>query len=155
MFVEGRMADGFRCSRCREFKAQSEFSMRGSSGGRPDTYCRPCRSAYGKEHYAANRERYIEQTRVRNQKRFRDRVSFLVEYFKTHPCADCGETDPVVLDFDHLRDKEFEIASAIHYRAWSKVLEEIEKCEVVCSNCHRRRTARRRGSLRLLLSDLK
>jgi 5-methylcytosine-specific restriction endonuclease McrA len=128
--------------------------MRGSSGGRPDTYCRPCRSEYGKEHYAANRERYIDQTRVRNRKRLHERVAFLVDYFKSHPCTDCGESDPVVLDFDHLRDKEFDVAYGIHYRAWAKVLAEIEKCEVVCSNCHRRRTARRRGSIRLLLSGL-
>jgi 5-methylcytosine-specific restriction endonuclease McrA len=143
----------FRCSRCREVKPASEFSMRGSSGGRPDTYCRPCRSEYGKEHYAANRQRYIEQTRVRNQKRFRERVSFLLEYSRSHPCTDCGESDPVVLDFDHLRDKAFHIAYGIHYRAWDQVLAEIEKCEVVCSNCHRRRTARRRGTIRLLLSE--
>src|SRR4051794_36986150 len=67
--------------------------------------------------------------------------------------TDCGETDPVVLEFDHLRDKEFDIASGIHYHAWSKVLAEIAKCEVVCANCHRRRTARRRGALRLILSE--
>jgi 5-methylcytosine-specific restriction endonuclease McrA len=133
-------------------KPASEFTIRGSSGGRPDTYCRPCRAEYGKEHYAKHRRRYIEQTRVRNQKRFRERVIFLLDYFKSHPCTDCGESDPVVLEFDHLRDKEFEIASGIHYRAWRKVLAEIEKCEVVCSNCHRRRTARRRGTVRLLLS---
>jgi hypothetical protein len=127
--------------------------MRGSSGGRPDTYCRPCRSEYGKEHYAANRERYIEQTRVRNQERFRKRVEFLVDYFKSHPCTDCGERDPVVLDFDHLRDKEFDISYGLHYKAWEEVLAEIGKCEVVCSNCHRRRTARRRRTIRLLLTQ--
>jgi hypothetical protein len=127
--------------------------MRGSSGGRPDTYCRPCRSAYGKEHYAANRQRYIEQTRVRNQQRFRQRVVFLLGYFETHPCVDCGESDPVVLEFDHLRDKKFDIASGIHYRPWALILEEIAKCQVVCANCHRRRTAKRRGALRLILSE--
>lgn len=127
--------------------------MRGSSGGRPDTYCRPCRSAYGKEHYAANKQRYIEQTRVRNKKRFHKRVLFLLDYFKSHPCVDCGESDPVVLEFDHLRDKKFGVASAIHYRTWKLVLDEIDKCEVVCANCHRRRTARRRGALRLILSE--
>jgi hypothetical protein len=139
------------CSRCKESKHVDEFTPKGSKGGR-DSYCRPCRRAYGQEHYELHRERYIAQTRVRNDKYFRERVLFLLEYFKTHPCTDCGETDPVVLDFDHLRDKKFDIASGIHYRAWDKVLAEIAKCEVVCSNCHRRRTASRRGTLRLILS---
>ena len=45
---------------------------------------------YGKEHYAANRTRYIEQTRVRNQKRLKERIGFLIDYFKAHHCADGG-----------------------------------------------------------------
>src|SRR5436190_9938207 len=94
LFVQGRTRT-YRCSRCRELKPASEFTMRGSSGGRPDTYCRPCRAAYGKEHYAKHRQRYIEQTRVRNKKRFRERVMFLLDYFTSHPCTDCGESDPV------------------------------------------------------------
>ena len=71
------------------------------------------------------------------------------------PNALPGASGLVVLDFDHLRDKEFNVAYGLHYRAWSKVLAEMEmeKCEVVCSNCHRRRTARRLGTVRLLLSD--
>jgi hypothetical protein len=70
-----------------------------------------------------------------------------------HPCADCGETDPVVLEFDHLGDKRFTIGVAIRDRNWQSVLEEMAKCEVVCANCHRRRTATRRGSLRVLLTS--
>jgi 5-methylcytosine-specific restriction endonuclease McrA len=133
-------------------KPIDDFSPKGSRGGR-DSYCRPCRRAYGQDHYAANGQRYIDQTRLRNDRYFRERVLFLLEYFKSHPCSDCGETDPVVLEFDHLRDKEFDIASGIHYRAWERVLAEIAKCELVCANCHRRRTARRRGALRLVLSE--
>jgi hypothetical protein len=154
MFVQEIDDRTFRCSRCRQVKPASDFSMRGSSGGRPDTYCRPCRSEYGKQHYALNRARYIEQTRVRNQRRYQERTAFLIDYFEMHPCTDCGECDPVVLEFDHLRDKEFDIASGIHYRSWSKVLAEIEKCEVVCANCHRRRAATRLGTVRLMLSKL-
>ena len=82
-----------------------------------------------------------------------ERTQFLLEYFKTHPCLDCGERDPVVLEFDHLRDKLFDISAALIQRRWSAVLAEIAKCEVVCANCHRRRTARRRGALRAVFSE--
>jgi hypothetical protein len=141
-----------KCYRCGELKPTGEFAWRRKKVGQRDTFCRPCRSAYGREHYLANRERYIEQARVQKQALQLERTIFLIEYFKTHPCVDCGERDPVVLEFDHLRDKSFAVAQSLSRRSWRRILEEIEKCEVVCANCHRRRTARRRGSLRAVLT---
>lgn len=82
-----------------------------------------------------------------------ERTPYLIDFFATHPCADCGENDPVILEFDHLGNKSFDIGQALPYRNWQSILDEIAKCEVVCANCHRRRTARRRGSLRALLTD--
>ncbi len=115
--------------------------------------CRPCRSAYGKEHYAAHRQRYIDRAGVLKQRLARERGAYLIEFFALHPCVDCGERDPVVLEFDHLQDKSFNIGSAIRDRNWQSILDEIAKCEVVCSNCHRRRTARRGSFTRSLLVD--
>ena len=111
------------------------------------------RSAYGKQHYLANRQRYIDQARAQKQRLALERTRYLIEFFVTHPCADCGEQDPVVLEFDHLRDKSFAIGPALSRRNWQSILDEMEKCEVVCANCHRRRTARRRGALRMLLTQ--
>jgi hypothetical protein len=71
------------------------------------------------------------------------RARYLVEFFRTRPCIDCGESDPVVLEFDHVGDKRFDISKGLRDRNWQSVLDEIAKCEVVCANCHRRRTARR------------
>ena len=141
-----------RCSRCRELKPLSAFTLRGSSRGRPDTYCRPCRSEYGKEHYAANRADYITKARRRKHDELLRRFEFLVEYFASHPCVDCGERDHVVLEFDHLCDKAFNVSYGIQNMGWSAVLAEIEKCVVVCANCHRRRTAAQRGHRRLLFT---
>ena len=74
-------------------------------------------------------------------------------YFRDHPCVDCGETDPIVLEFDHLRDKKFGISTGIRNRNWADVLDEIAKCEVVCANCHRRRTVRRGGFIRAAVAQ--
>lgn len=61
-------------------------------------------------------------------------------------CADCGyNTHPAALDFDHLPGTQKSVGvSRLSGFPWEKVEEEIAKCEVVCSNCHRIRTAERR-----------
>jgi hypothetical protein len=97
-----------------------------------DSLCRFCRAAYKQRHYAANRQRYIDQARERKQALALARTIYLVAFFREHACV---------------------IEAALPYRNWQSILDEIEKCEVVCANCHRRRTARRRGSLRFQLAD--
>jgi hypothetical protein len=82
-----------------------------------------------------------------------ERIEFIVAYLREHPCADCGEADPLVLEFDHLRDKKFSIASVWRDHKWETVLDEMAKCEVVCANCHRRRTARRGGFIRAAVAQ--
>ncbi len=75
----------------------------------------------------------------------RDRAHKLRVYKALRGCADCGEHDPIVLEFDHVRgEKLLTIADARSSRSWASIMEEIEKCEVVCANCHRRREAIRR-----------
>jgi hypothetical protein len=142
-----------KCYRCRALKPETDFSWRRKAKGQRDSFCRPCRSAYGKEHYAQNRQRYIDQAGRVKRRLMRERTLYLIEYFKTHPCTDCGELDPIVLEFDHLGDKEFAIGPELSRRNWPSILAEMEKCEVVCANCHRRRTARRRGALRAILTQ--
>jgi hypothetical protein len=97
--------------------------------------------------------RYIEQARIQKERLLLTRTQYLLEYFRGHPCLDCGEHDPVVLEFDHLRDKLFSIGQELSRRSWPSILAEIEKCQVVCANCHRRRTARRRGTMRAVLTQ--
>jgi hypothetical protein len=76
-------------------------------------------------------------------------------YLLEHPCVDCGEPDPLVLDFDH-RDpskKHRGVAQMMSgTTSWAKIQEEIQKCDVRCANCHRRRTAEQYGYKALLLA---
>ena len=152
MFVMRDGSDDQQCYRCGALKPAKEFAWRRKARNQRDSFCRPCRAAYHREHYLANKQRYVDQARAQKRRLALERTKFLIDFFKTHVCVDCGEGDPVVLEFDHLRDKSFDIAQALPYRSWQSILAEIAKCEVVCANCHRRRTARRRGSLRAVLS---
>ena len=142
-----------RCGRCEEEKPDEDFAWRRIAKGQKDNYCRPCRAAYKKEHYASNRQKYIDAAEQRRRVLLAERMTFIVKYLRDHPCADCGEEDPVVLEFDHLRDKKFAISSGVRGRAWQSVLDEMAKCEVVCANCHRRRTAQRGGFARAVVAQ--
>ena len=141
------------CGRCHQEKPVADFAWRRKARGQLDNYCRPCRAAYKQEHYAANRERYIAQAVARKRALITERIEFLVAFLREHPCVDCGETDPVVLEFDHLKDKEFGVGQGLRDRNWQSVLDEMAKCEVVCANCHRRRTARRGGFARAAVAQ--
>lgn len=65
------------------------------------------------------------------------------------PCMDCGQRFPAVaMDFDHRPgvDKLSEVASLVGFLTvtWSRIQAEINKCDLVCSNCHRLRTFTRK-----------
>ena len=141
-----------RCGRCSALKPLEAFAWRRKSRNQRDNYCRPCRADYKQEHYAANRQRYIATALRRKRALAAERAAFLIEYFRAHPCADCGETDPVVLEFDHRGDKAFTIGAALRDRRWDDILDEIAKCDVVCANCHRRRIATQRGFVRAAIA---
>lgn len=140
------------CGRCGRQKPLADFAWRRIKRGQRDNYCRPCRAAYKREHYARNRQRYIECANRRTKRLVAERTGYLVAFLREHPCVDCGESDLIVLEFDHLRDKSFPIAQGIRDRPWRDVLLEIEKCDVVCANCHRRRTNRRGGFIRAVVA---
>ena len=143
-----------RCARCKIEKPLAEYTKHPLRDGRikTDSYCPACRADYGREHYVKNRQRYIDKAAQRTRQLVIERMTYVVEHLSQHPCADCGEDDVLVLEFDHLRDKSFSIPWGIRNRPWALVLAEIEKCEVVCANCHRRRTIRRAGFARAAIA---
>lgn len=62
------------------------------------------------------------------------------------PCADCGgQFHPCAMDYDHVKGAKLMSVSSLVARGqpWSLIQEEIDKCELVCSNCHRVRTWKR------------
>lgn len=95
-------------------------------------------SYYSEVYYPRNRAKMIART----LKRIRANKAIMDER-KSVPCADCGQRyPPHVMDFDHLRDKVNDV-SKMHSWSTGTLLREIDKCEVVCSNCHRKRTHER------------
>jgi len=90
--------------------------------------------------YKNDQDRRDAQYRHRQRNRIK-----LWEYLETHPCVECGETHPATLDFDHIDPsiKSFDIGRAVagSHRGWDSIYKEIQKCQVMCANCHRKKTA--------------
>jgi len=131
MFVPSKPPSRRRCGRCGQLKAPSEFAWRRKGKGQLDNYRRQCRADYKREHYASNRERYIAAASRRKRAAVAERTRFLLELFSQQPCSDCGERDPLVLEFDHVDHKRFEISQGLRDRNWEDVIAEIAKCDVV------------------------
>jgi hypothetical protein len=75
--------------------------------------------------------------------KMRNRRREIIREAKNKPCKDCGGSfPPYVMDFDHTRGiKRFDISQAIGSgKSDAKILKEIKKCDVICSNCHRIRS---------------
>lgn len=136
--------DKKQCSICKIEKSLENFSKKSKT--RLNSRCKECMRAYCREHYNNNKQSYIEKALYHNKRYKKNNQQFVWDYLKEHPCIDCGETDSIVLDFDHLRDKEYNVSSMIN-RAGSikKIQLEIDKCEVRCANCHRRKTSKELG----------
>jgi hypothetical protein len=144
---------------CGQSKPLSAFSFKNLALGRRHSVCRECYKAWNRAHYERNRARYIASAR-RNGVVYRaETLRRLVDYLRRNPCVDCGERDLLVLEFDH-RDpatKRMPISSMLEGYGWPQIEAEIDKCDVRCANCHRRRTAHQFGwrklALRLLAND--
>ena len=138
-----------QCVTCGEFKEEEAFNWRYKALGQRHKICRDCQSQHAKNWYDSHREQHIENTR-KNRDRVREETrDWVWEYLKTHPCEVCGESDPVVLEFDHLggKDKEVSLMVSQGY-SLDAIKREIEKCHVLCANCHRRKTSDERGWFR-------
>lgn len=77
-------------------------------------------------------------------------MRILVEHLAANPCVDCRMSDVRVLELDHVVERHEYVSVLIQRGVHPDVLNaEMGRCEVVCANCHRRRTARRAGWKRL------
>jgi hypothetical protein len=134
-----------RCSKCKQTKPIEAFNYKYKEKGIRQSHCKQCASRLIRAHYLAHKEYYIKKAHVRNV-RVRTAIrNYVWGFLKDHPCDDCGEADPIVLEFDHISEKQDDIGNMVKYGTLERVKREITHCQVRCANCHRRITARRQG----------
>jgi hypothetical protein len=135
------------CHACSTEKLRSEFSKNCVTKDGLQTQCSVCKAAYTKQWYQRNKTKSNAANAKTRMKRYRRRHNEVWDYLLKHPCVDCGESNPVVLDFDHVRGEKIASVSVLiqQNRSDKVVWDEIAKCDVRCANCHRIRTAVQQG----------
>jgi hypothetical protein len=140
------------CNRCGQDLPIDLFAFKNKAKGVRQNRCRPCVKAYSREHYQANRQDYIDRAKVSNAE-LRGRKRALVQELRSRPCMDCGGSFPTCcMQFDHRKGRSITgrnspetIANVTKSTTSLAALQaELEKCDVVCANCHAIRTHARR-----------
>jgi hypothetical protein len=125
-----------KCNKCKSDKLDVDFNFN-KTKGRLEYHCKSCHSNYLKDHYRRNKVYYVEKA----TKRTNEIREWFQEYKTTLKCSKCGESHVACLDFHHVdpKSKDIEICLCIA-RGWTKerIMNEIAKCIVLCSNCHRK-----------------
>jgi acetylornithine/succinyldiaminopimelate/putrescine aminotransferase len=95
--------------------------------------------SYGRDYYKRNRQHLLAKQAEKNKRLREKQRQWLIDYKKGLACVRCGENHPATLQFHHrnYEEKEFEIALYTTLGiSKARLLAEIEKCDVICANCH-------------------
>lgn len=139
------------CGNCKEDKADAEFSFKNKAIGKRATTCKVCHRKHSATYYAKNKAECVKESLRRNKIVLDSNRKNVLLYLEGKCCVDCGESDPVVLEFDHVdpKTKAGNISNMLrNCHSFETIFNEIKKCEIRCANCHRRRTAKQFGHFR-------
>lgn len=140
-----------KCSKCLRVLDETMFNWKVKNVKR-SYHCKECSRKYIQSHYKNNLKYYISKALKRNRFVKERAYSYLGPYLLNHPCVDCGEVDILVLEFDH-RDRKVKEGAISHIiqkgATLEKLINEVQKCDIRCSNCHRRKTEKENNSWKL------
>jgi hypothetical protein len=128
------------CTKCNQSKSEDQFRVANKTTRRISAYCMECQRKVSKVHYAANRESHKSRVITnRNQRARRNRELYIALKGELR-CSRCPENHIAVLDFHHTdpKDKDRAVSNMMYDWSFEAILKEMNKCEVLCSNCHRK-----------------
>lgn len=132
------------CPKCGIKKTIDYFTKSKSRKDGFGSFCLECGRKYGRLHYKNNKAEYIKRISS-NKERVRD---LYITLKKSYVCSKCGDNRWYVLDFHHEGNKESDIAHmASEGYSIDSIKKEIEKCIVLCSNCHRELHYKQNGGI--------
>lgn len=124
------------CTKCNKEKEDINFSFKNKLKGTLQSQCKSCVKERDKNSYSTNeRKLSIRKAAKNSQKKLREHIDNIR---KNGSCSNCKEDRWYVLDFHHTRDKIYSIANSLkRCISINKLQEELDKCILLCSNCHR------------------
>ena len=144
------------CPTCSTLKRAADFHLDKARRDGLGSQCKECKRVVQREWYVRNKTRHVANVARRRRAAETEMIKRILEYLNSNPCVDCGETHPVLLEFDHVRGEKVNSVCDLIRRGsgWAKIEFEISKCEVRCCRCHRLKTAKQFGYRKLLLSSV-
>lgn len=127
-----------RCSQCKLNLDLSKFFVNSLSPDGFRSECKVCRSRYLKEYQS--RSDVKRRRKISLAKYVEKKNKIILERLKSG-CIDCGEKNIVVLEFDHQFGKINNISNLRKHGKISDLIIELQKCNIRCANCHKRKTA--------------
>lgn len=129
------------CFKCKVEKELNDFHKKKKN--KTQSYCKQCRKQMDQSFWNEKTPEERQEKMKRGKFLQEEKRKYLCNFLSKNPCIDCGESDPIVLEFDHQRDKKFDISYGCSRNfSLDKLKLEIEKCQIRCANCHRRKTAK-------------
>lgn len=128
------------CTGCDTTKPTTEFNKNSKRADGLQPFCRVCTKQQSKDYYQRNKSKVVQAVVRRNKEYVKQRVENYQQFKQQLCCLHCGEADPICLDFHHTdpSQKDGIVSHMMASKPWDVVLQEIEKCLVLCSNCHRK-----------------
>ena len=140
------------CSLCSRIKRYDSYYFRDKLEGKLHNQCKDChkkqRKKTWRDYYYKHGSEYRARAVKRNVLARTRHRQLMLTYLSDKNCVRCGVDDIRVLDFDHIDPftKSFNIARALNDRLnWKMILTEIDKCQILCANCHKIKTATEQG----------
>jgi len=133
------------CTKCGLPKDESEYSW-SIRNIKKHSSCNSCRNSQRMDYYERNKDKELAYKWDRQLRKREEAKRFIDAYKNTHPCVDCGATDPESLTFDHVRGvKKMTIANMVNLGYSIEAIQaEIDKCEIRCWTCHMKIEKKRR-----------
>ena len=127
------------CPHCGRNLPYNSFTFTDKTHTKLSSWCKNCQKEKTKEIRASNIEKYRSKDRENKNNAYKKKRTIINSY-KECGCVICGEKEPVCLDFHHINpsDKNFDIGKQFHIKATETIIKEIDKCVVLCANCHRK-----------------
>lgn len=141
-----------KCGKCRKDLELSQFSFRNKSKDVRMSWCKLCVKSYDRERQ--NSKIYLDRKYELVKARQEIAREYIWRILSGNSCKDCGNENPIVLQFDHIdpKEKSYNVSEMLN-NSLQMIQEEIDKCEIRCANCHTVKTFTQFGFWKVLRTN--